>query len=73
MYTSEDYQAAKDALTARTDKDADGWMNQCANYLLVDLEFNLIRQAIPIIAQLRVDGWLEQGVDPRNTYDRIVG
>lgn len=46
-------------------------MDQCANYLVVNMDIRLVPQAIPIIAQLRSDGWLEHQVD--TTLDRIVG
>lgn len=64
---------AKQLLTDRTDKDPDGWMDQCAMYLLNNMPGLRLFQAVGIIAQLRTDGWLEQRPLPDNTFDRIVG
>lgn len=62
-------ETAKELLTARPDKDADGWMDQCATYLLDNMPGLRLFQAVGIMADLRTEGWCEQD----GTRDRIVG
>lgn len=59
---------AKQALTDRPDKDTDGWMDQCAKYLMDNVGL-FLWQAVAVMAELHTNGWCKYD----GTRDRIVG